>query len=162
MDGKKDLRRLCGSCEVPGSLSKLQSHTPSSRRLACLTSQHSTSTRTPTCCYTTWTTSTCPAAGRTSRPLQQDFVDECSGSRYIFDDLSSSMWPPVSSYAAPLPQRLHYSTRVYCASKTDENFRCHVSVLMRLISSPGSNSITSSQQLTSSTPSLLPSQHQAR
>ena len=34
-------------------------------------------------------------------------VGECSGSRCIFDDISSSRWPPVSSFAAPLPQRLH-------------------------------------------------------
>ena len=152
------------SCEVPGSQSKTPVSYSFQQQIGLLNQPISLrrSTRTPACCYTTWTTSTCPAAGRTSRPPQQDFVDECSGSRCIFDDLSSSMWPPVSSYAAPLPQRLHYSTRVYCASKTDENFRCHVSVLMRLISSPGSNSITSSQQLASSTPFLLPSQHQAR
>ena len=30
----------------------------------------------------------------------------------------------LSSYAAPLPQRLHYPTLVYCARETEENLRC--------------------------------------
>jgi len=49
--------------------------------------------------------------------LFEDLEVECSGSRSTFDTISSSRWPPVSSYAALLPQRLHNCT--YCAGETD-------------------------------------------
>ena len=72
---------------------------------------------------------------------------KCSGSRSFFDTFSSSMWPPVSSYAAPLPQRLTVEPECIVLPRQLRTFDVHVSVLMRLISSPGSNYITSSQQL---------------
>ena len=58
--------------------------------------------------------------------------------------------------------RKDFTTEPECIvlARQTRTFDANVSVLMRLIFSPGSNSIASSQKLTSSTPSLLPSQHQ--
>ena len=69
------------------------------------------------------------------------------------------MWPPVSSYAAHC--RKDFSMQPECSVLTqDENFRFPRDDSDAADIQPRSKFITSSQQLASSTPSLLLSQHQ--